>query len=401
MLNRNYVTPQNVVDTLNRYNNQLPHPLEISRYVSTGDNRDPFYGAIQPRLGFSYAIDKMNRTTIFGGWGLYYDRIPFDIAVDEKLKLTHPTFFVKFAPRGVTPGPGQVAWSDSFLTADRAVLDALVHTSGRPEAWFIDNEAEVPKSQQYSVGIRQLIRDFAIEVTYAGVRSKNGFAMNWANFDLNPNGSCCVNFDLGPHGFSNFIYSTNDVKTWYDALHLKVDRPFTRASENRIGWGAGLAYTYAVRSLEGVDAINDVFAFPNTVNIPKHPSNDEKHRVVANFITEIPYLLGFQFSGLLTLGGKVKLDVGCPVRFCGTSYERGGFTAPGTFPYQNLDLRLRKDFFSRQGKSVGVTFDVFNALNHDNLGCYSVGNRNDANFGEPTCTVTDARRYQFGAEVNW
>jgi hypothetical protein len=156
-----------------------------------------------------------------------------------------------------------------------------------------------------------------------------------------------------------------------------------------------------VRSLEGVDAINDVFAFPNTVNIPKHPSNDEKHRVVANFITEIPYLLGFQFSGLLTLGGKVKLDVGCPVRFCGTSYERGGFTAPGTFPYQNLDLRLRKDFFSRQGKSVGVTFDVFNALNHDNLGCYSVGNRNDANFGEPTCTVTDARRYQFGAEVNW
>jgi hypothetical protein len=401
MLNRNYVTPQNVLDTLNAYNSQLPHPLDISRYVATGDNRDPFYKAIQPRLGFSYAIDRMNRTTIFGGWGLYYDRIPFDVAVDEKLKLTHPSFTVRFAPRGVTPGPGQVAWSDAFLTADKAVLDALVHTSGRPEAWFIDNEAEVPKSQQYSVGIRQMIRDVAVEVTYAAVRGTNGFVMNWANFGLNDNGSCCASFDLGPHGFSNFIYSTNDVKTWYDAMHLKVDRPYSQASEGRIGWGAGLAYTYAVRSLQGVDGLNDLFAFPNTLNIPKHPSNDEKHRVVANFITDIPYLLGFQFSGLLTLGGKYKLDVGCPARFCGTSYERGGFTVPGTFPYQNLDLRLKKDFFSRQGKSVGISFDVFNALNHDNLGCYSVGNRNDDNFGEPTCTVTDARRYQLGAEVNW
>ncbi|HEY5021730.1 MAG TPA: carboxypeptidase regulatory-like domain-containing protein, partial [Gemmatimonadaceae bacterium] len=135
MINTGYVTPQNVIDTLTRYNSQLPHPLDFNTYVSNGHNRKPFYGAVQPRFGFSYAVDKNSRTTIFGGWGIYYDRTIFDINVDETLKLSFPQYTIAFAPRGVAPGPGQVAWSDSYLTANKATLDALVHTVGTPEAW--------------------------------------------------------------------------------------------------------------------------------------------------------------------------------------------------------------------------------------------------------------------------
>lgn len=402
MMNRDYVTPKMVVDTLTRYNSQLPTPLDLNRYISTGNNRKPFYGAIQPRLGFSYALDQFNRTTLFGGWGIYYDRMIFDVAVDEKLKLTHPSFTVRFAPRGVAPTASQVAWDDSYLTTNRAVLDALVGVAGRPEAWLIDNEAKVPKSTQYSLGVRQLIRDWAVSVAYAGVRGVDQLTLNWANFGLNPDGSCCISFDLAPHGFSNFIFSSNDAKTWYDALQLQIDRPYSRPSASAIGWGVGLAYTHATRQLQGVDNLGDLFAFPNTVNIPKHPSNDEKDRVVANWIVDTPYLLGTQFSGLLTLGGKFRLDVGCPGRFCGPGYERGGFTVPGTFPYRNVDMRLRKDFLTRERTSVGVTLDVFNAFNRNNLGCYNTGSRTDVdNFGKANCVVTDARRYQLGAEYNF
>ena len=409
MLNYDYVTPQNVVDTLTRYNNQLITPLDLDRYITSGDDRKPFYGAIQPRVGFSYAIDENSRTTVFGGWGIYYDRSLFDLfAVDETQKLTHPELTVNFAPRGVAPGPGQVAWSDAYLTADKDVLDALVGTSGVPEAWLIDNEAKPPRSTQFSLGVRQVFGDFSATATYAGVRSKDQMTLNWANFGLRPDGRCCVDFPLNQHGFSNFIYSANSARTWYDALQLQVDRAYRRESENDFAWGAGLAYTYATRSLSGIDNAGDVFAFPNSASIPKHPSNDEKHRIVANWITDMPWLWGVQFSGVLNLGGKYRQDVGCPGRFCGegttgNAYERGGFTVPGTFPIRNVDMRLRKDFptFGRTAAALGLTLDVFNAFNRANYGCYSTGDRNANNFGDPTCVVTDARRYQLGAELNW
>ncbi len=409
MLNNKYVTPQFAVDTLTRYNSQLPTPLDLSRYISTGTQRKPFYGAIQPRVGFSYQIDKAGKTTVFGGWGKYYDRIPFDLfGVDETQKLSHPTYTVKFAPRGQAPLPGYVAWSDAYLTANKATLDQLVHTSGKPEAWFIDNKMKVPSSTQMNVGVRQLIGTMAVSVTYASVRGVDQLALNWAQFKLNPDGSCCISFDLAPHGFSNFIFSTNDAKTWYDAIQVQLDRPYSRTSFKDWGWGAGLAYSYATREVQGADNLGDVFDFPNSKAIPKHPANDEKQRVVANWIMDIPYAWGIQFSGLLTLGGKYRLDVGCPARFCGigttgNQYERGGFEVPGTFPYRTVDVRLRKDFprFGRTQTALGLTLDVFNLFNRDNLGGYSVGNRTDKNFGQATNVASDARRFQLGAELNW
>lgn len=406
MLNTDYVTPQAGVDTLTRYASHLVTPLDLNRYIATGNNRTPYKKAFQPRVGFSYSVDEAARTTLFGGWGLYYDRIPFDVALDEKLKISHPTFVTLFAPKGTTPLGTEIPWQDSYLTADKATLDAVSRISGRPELWLIDNQFKIPHSTQWSAGIRQLFSDYVATVSYANQHSKDLFTLGRADEGLNADGSCCNHpFDWGAHGYNAIIFSSNEAETWYHALQVQLDRPYRRPSLDAFGWGAGLAFTYATRELKGLDEQGQTFASPNSASIPKHASNDEKARVVANWITDLPYLFGIQWSGLATLGGKYKIDVGC--RTCNRSavnhFVAGGFTVPGTFPYQNLDMRFRKDFprFGQSAAALGITLDVFNTLNHDNLGCYRTGNPTDKDFGTAGCAVSDARRYQLGAELNF
>ncbi|HEX2208964.1 MAG TPA: TonB-dependent receptor, partial [Longimicrobium sp.] len=70
MMNYDYVTPQAIVDSLTRYQDRLFRPLDPDRYFTDGDDRKPWLGAFQPRLGFSYALDSRGITSVFGGWGL-------------------------------------------------------------------------------------------------------------------------------------------------------------------------------------------------------------------------------------------------------------------------------------------------------------------------------------------
>src|SRR2546421_578204 len=250
MYNYDYVTPTDVRDTIHAYDlapvtkqdSLVKSQLDTTQYFTNGTQRKKFYGAFQPRVGFSYALDAVNKTTIFGGWGLYYDRTYFDISVDETLKLTRPEYTVHFADPDSTPTANQVAWNNSYMTADTTVLKSFISgnkAAGR-EVWLIANDVKVPKSSQFNLGIRHLFGDVAVSATYVGVRSWDGLVFNWANRTLNSDGSCCFNNDYG-HGFSSILYTTNSAKTWYDALQVAITRPYKRTGN--WGWGGGLSYT--------------------------------------------------------------------------------------------------------------------------------------------------------------
>jgi hypothetical protein len=132
--------------------------------------------------------------------------------------------------------------------------------------------------------------------------------------------------------------------------------------------------------------------------------NDEPLRIVANWIVDVPFAWGAQFSGVVNLGSGTKSDAGG--RF-DNNFEAGGFEPdkksfiiPNAFAYRNVDLRLRKEFLNWRGARVGVAADLFNAFNHQNLGCFNTSNPNDANFGNAGCVISDPRRLQIGLEYN-
>ena len=67
-----------------------------------------------------------------------------------------------------------------------------------------------------------------------------------------------------------------------------------------------------------------------------------------------------------------------------------------------MDVRLRKDFVRMGGNRAGVTFDVFNVFNIQNLGDFD--NQplpRDPNFGRARQVIADPRRVQLGLEYDF
>ena len=408
MLNYSYITPQPIVDSLTKYASQMFIPIDPKRYFTNGTQRPRFMGAFQPRLGLSYALDRAGKTTVYGGFGIFYDRTLFDYAIEEQFAQQNPNFVIHFrAPLDTTSG--RVDWNPIYATNPRA-LDSLRIANpqaGAPEVKLIPNDLRPPKSRQFTVGVRRMIRDFVVDVGYTGARSFNVFTFYWANQNFTcPQrtfsiGGCFVNHAIP--GFGTILLATNAGKTWYDALQVKVDRPYHPAAEGHWSWGAGLAYAYGKRQTQG---FNDNFSFANAVDYPKQVRNDERHHLVANWILDLPYARGIQFSGLLTLGSGVKLDVGD--RFNNELDPTQRLFVPGGFQtpmFKNLDLRLRKDFATTGRQTVAVNVDLFNAFNWQNLGCYynlsSPTPAGDATFSKAACTTSDPRRLQLGAEYTF
>jgi len=273
-----------------------------------------------------------------------------------------------------------------------------------PEVKLIPNDLRPPKSTQFSLGARRRIGDFTVEAAYTGVRSFNVFTFYFADRNFTcPERSfgvpgCFVQNNIP--GYGTILVATNNGKTWYNALQVKIDRPYRRSASSRWNWGAGLAYTFAKRETQG---FNDDFSFPNPVDYPRQVRNDERHRVVINGLVDVPYLFGIQAGALVTIASGQRLDIGD--RFDNEqdpnspNFVPGGFKSP---TFKNVDLRFRKDLPGFRGTTLSITADIFNVFNTQNLGGYETFNPADtANFGKARQVISDPRRLQLGMEYTF
>ncbi len=422
--NNDYVTPANVRPGLDQWiastdggkvAGYVPSWFNAEDYFSTGDNRDAFAGAFQPRIGFSYDIFGDRSTVLFGGAGRYYDRINFNFSYDELVKpqdIRQNVFFstTRGRPLGTAAGTPEdpVTWQESYRTL--AGLDQVFATiPGRGEAFLLKNDFEPPRTDQVNLGVRQRVGDWQTEFTLAYGKTENEFTWAYLNRCREPtrpsvdggfgdNGGFCNPGATNP--YRTYLVSDHNKEREFTALYVKLDKPYTADS----GWGLNVAYTLSEATQNGG---NDNFCFDcfDIENSPVRPSsNDEEHRIVANGIADLP--LGFQLSGILTLGSGTPYDV-----FDGTGpnfvYRPGAgerikenFIIPNAFAYRNLDLRLTKKFEVFGAQQLELYVDAINIFDFYNFSGYDGGTGSatnpNPNFGRPSSVLFPTRTFQLG-----
>jgi outer membrane receptor protein involved in Fe transport len=397
------VTPQFIIDALNAIDVNTGQPyraryalqtdpnfaIDIDDYISTGNNREVFKGAWQPRLGFSYDFGGDERHVLFGGAGRAYDRTLFDFLQLEQTKFALATTEVRFSTADGTPAhactpqlpvsPGCVAWNPQYLT-DPDSLVALFN--GNPgEFYLINNDLDVPYSDQFSLGMRNRVGEWNTSVAVSRINSKNGLVFTLGN--RRDDGTFWQNrgqpWDDPARPLGNMIIGDTGIETRSTQVLLSADKPFTEASK----WGTTVSYTYT-HARHNRD-INEHYLF-DEAKIEAFPwilSNAApKHRVVATGSYSAPW--GIMLAGKLTFASVAPRNaISCSVitRDTGAPCRGIAYVLDSSDGYRALDLQVTKNFEVRDITSFYLRIDMLNVTNEDNLVDYSDNNGALGNLG--------------------
>jgi len=419
-INNSYVTPRSLADSLRLYESKLvveqpqasgPNKVipimqelgGLNRYITSGRSDRPiFLKAFQPRLGASYDFFGDERTVVFGGFGIYYDRNYWNSLFDESFRRQFSQLDINFK---TTCAPGEFAcavWDPKYY--DPAQLRTLGYATA-PEVFLVANDMRPPKTHQFSGGVRQMVGGVRLTASYNGIRGYNG--MNYVR--VSPFGGPET---TTPHNYSTVFAADDRVRTWYDALQVQAERPMRQDTR----WGGGLAYTLSRSEEQGQST--DIFwgfddRYPTVADRPRlRAPGDQRHAVVANGIVRLP--ADFRLSSIITLGSGIALNATDASGGWGPYQQRTYvYTPPGraflglgnVFAYQNADVRLDKGVTLARGQQASIVLDLFNVFNSANWGCYettiipTADQANDANwkkrFGQPQCAGL-GRRLQLG-----
>lgn len=373
----NFVTPANVVAALNGADPNAPgqtyaHSLalggvNVNDYISTGSNRKPYMGAVQPRLGFSYDLNGDQRHVLFGGVGRSFDRDSYNFLQVEQTKGTLPQFTYYFsAPGQACGGTPCVAWDPTFLT-NPALLKALVSSSNAgTEVDLINNHIKPPHSDQFSIGIRNKLGDWNTSATVARINSYDGLAFTLGN--RRPDGTFWLGggqpWGNGVPGFGAFIVGNSGIETRTTQLLLSADKPYTEESH----WGVTVAYTYT--SAQQNRDINEHYSFDGET-IQQYPfilSNAApRHRLVTAATVhgawDVIYGLKLTLATPTPVDGFACFNSPQP---SGANCVPAAGTAQDFLGYRQLDLQATKNFEVAPGQTIWVRIDALNVLDSHN-----------------------------------
>ncbi|MDV6330238.1 TonB-dependent receptor domain-containing protein [Asticcacaulis sp. 201] len=405
MLNNKFVTDPQVAAALRSFTNFKNGGFNPEDYISNGHNRKSFTGAFAPRLGFSYDVRGDRNLVVFGGFGRYYDRSIYDNAQLETRRTQLHIVTLDVVPAGTTPPDNHtIAWNPAYATDYTALLAAAKATGQKGEIFALNNETKVPYSDQFNIGVRKQFGAISTSLTLADINSKNMFSYVLGN--RQPDGSwcqygpqyACQPWAYGLPGYGNLIISTNDQQAKYQAIYLTVDKPYTRSSH--YGYSGTLTLTDAKATGHNDRFIFD-YAMPHDSGWHGAEGVD-KWRFVGTGIVDGPW--DTQVSAFVTLASGAPFDyidnTGPALRII-----PGGIYPKDKIAYQNVDMRISKDFELPSGQTItleGQVYNLFDSVNRTYSGWGGGFNGGSGATGAGDNNTTgSARSFQVGLRYKW
>ncbi|TQU05925.1 hypothetical protein EIJ50_18740, partial [Xanthomonas perforans] len=406
-----FVTPSDVASALQNWPNLRNANYNINDFISTGNNRKAFKNAWQPRLGASYDLFGDQAHVIYGGAGRAYDRNIFDYLALEQLNNSFKSYSYYFtsANNPACLGDPCTAWNPAYNSQDGLnTLTANSTGGGGREVYLIDNNLKTPYSDQFSIGMRNMVplwgQDWFTDVTLSRIESHDGFAFVRGNrlpdgSFFQPGTTSGVPTD-GPNGYSAIVLGTNGVETRNNQLALQVEKPFDEES----GWGLTVAYTYSDAKENRQfgehyaldrERIQD-YGWREAGGIPKN-------RLVVTGIYELPYEI--KLSGKLSLASQTaRYGQNC---LAGNDQcEIIQFKPDGTLGYKEFSIAANKEWDTGGGVKFNVRADILNVFNWVNYATFNgdTGTLQDLNtaYGTPTGVLASPMRtFRLAFGLNW
>lgn len=407
-----------------------------------------------PRIGFNYVTGD-ERTSIHGGYGIYYDRITLEIQSLERgldgraLPIEVRAGPIFFFPPNVNPfDPTMGAFPPGAPTLANPFTGFILPGAGAAGINIIDNAMQNPMVQQMNLGIQ---REFG---SHYVVRAD--YLHNFGTHFIIGRTIGVVNNPVvgGPDSVTNLESS---VRTKYDGFLLSLEKRLSHHYQFRASYTLSKAFNFA--NDDQIPFSNGPLN-PTNLQLEYGPTpNDQRHRFTFAGIWDLP--AGFKLAPIFTLASGVPMDILVPgggqrvpqlQRNAGGRLFHNGaelnavlkqINAAGGFGGQPLplisddarfsdnfssfDLRLSKVFKIGERLRIEPLVEVFNLFNVTNVLGFSKSNysgfsnvlvrdSNDStspgflrssSFGQPVTTAGGVfgsggpRAFQFAARVTF
>lgn len=416
---------------------------------------DPDNNNLAPRFGFAWAPFKDGKTSVRGGYAIFYDE---------------PSLNAQNDANNVTPFSYNVEYHDGsfdkpFLGREAENIfpvSAANHDVPFPTPLFtivLDKKFITPYTQNWSLTVeREIASNTLLRVGYVGTKAthlKTEYDQNPPIYDpklsLSRN-RATIDDRRAIKDFvtiSRWMHGHNSI---YNSLQISLDKRYSRGFtvHTTYTWAKNLDYS-SRNGFGGSRGVNNPFNF-----FFSRGNSDltRTHRFVNSFVWDLPALhkgstaaaiLGnWRFSGLTTLQSGRPFSVGAsnnPVAGAGSAradlvgagypvldtgrpkgqrlaayFDKTRFTnpAPNTYGtlgrnilfgpgYANVDMSLAKGwelpFFGEAGR-IEYRFEAFNLLNATHMANPITGQTNP-NFGKIISTDGDPRILQMALKVAW